>query len=86
MRMVAKEEGKFGEDCKLKLVGCLIILDILYQLLSLIFIDFKETLCRISLNERMIVQFISCWSLVRITVKAFSDKIFAFIRNLIPYI
>jgi hypothetical protein len=86
MRMVAKEEGKLGEDCKLKLVGCLIILDILYQFLSLIFVDFKETLCRISLNERMIVQFISCWSLVWIIVKAFSDKIFAFIRNLFPCI
>jgi hypothetical protein len=39
MRMVAKEEGKLGEDCKLKLVGCLIFLNILYQFLSFFFVD-----------------------------------------------
>lgn len=84
--MVSKKEGELGEDSKLKLVGCLIVLDILYQFLSVFFADFKETFCRITLNERLFVQLISCWSFFRIPIETFPDKIFAIIRDQIPYI
>jgi hypothetical protein len=80
MRMVSKKLGELGEYSKLKLVGRPIVLDILNQFLSIFFGYLKLTLCSIALNERIFVQFISCWSVLRVSVEAFPDKLFAIIK------
>jgi hypothetical protein len=80
MRMISKKLGELGENSKLKLVGRPIILDILNHFLSVFFGYFKLTLCRVAQNERILVQFISCWSVLRVSVEAFPDKLFAIIK------